>query len=319
MSKYALKILITGAAGQIAYSLLPMIANGDVFGKNQKIIFHLLDLPQSMEILKGVNHELEDGCFPLLENILITDQAAIAFIDIDVAILLAGFPRLKGMNRNDLISKNVPIFKSSGEYLNKYAKKTCKVLVVANPANTNCLVTLKNCNKLNKKNFTCLSMLDHNRAKSYLSNKLNKSLEEINNIIIWGNHSKTQYPDISQISNINFNNIDKNNFIETIQNRGDVIINLRKLSSAMSAARAISDHLRIWLVDGTKEGEIISLGVYSNGEYGVSSDLVFSFPCKCVDGEYYIVNNLKLNQDTIDGIKKSEKELLEEKEESVSV
>lgn len=312
--KKPLIILISGAAGQICYSLLPMIANGSVFGEDQPIILNLLDIPPGMEILKGVALELQDSCFPLLKNILITDKPEVAFVDIDVAILLGGFPRREGMNRNDLIAKNVPIFESNGKYLNLYAKDTCKILVVANPANTNCLITMKNAPKLNKKNFTCLTMLDHNRAKAYLANKLNKPLENFNNVIVWGNHSKTQYPDFSQINDSDLNEIDRLEFIKTIQFRGDEVIRLRKLSSAMSAARAISDHLRIWLVDGTKEGEHISLGVYSVNKYGLADDIFFSLPCKCINRQYFIIDNLELNQDTKKALKVSEEELLKEKQ-----
>lgn len=314
MSKNPIIILISGAAGQICYSLLPMIANGSVFGEDQPIILHLLDIPPGMEILKGVQLELQDSCFPLIQNILITDDPSVAFVNIDVAILLGGFPRREGMNRNDLIAKNVPIFESNGKYLNLHAKSSCKVLVVANPANTNCLVTMKNAPKLNKKNFTCLTMLDHNRARGYLANKLNKPLDNFNNVIVWGNHSKTQYPEYSQINDPELSKINKEEFVKTIQFRGDEVIRLRKLSSAMSAARAISDHLRIWLVDGTKEGEHTSFGVYSNGEYDLAKDIFFSLPCKCINSEYFVIDNLVLNDDTKKALKISEEELLKEKE-----
>ena len=311
---FSLKVLISGAAGQISYSLLPLISNGNIFGKNQKITLHLFDIPSGMEILKGVEYELMDSCYPLLDSVIITDKPDVAFNDVDVAILLGGFPRREGMSRNDLIDKNIPIFKSNGQYLNLYAKDSCKVLVVANPANTNCLITMKNAPKLTKKNFTCLTMLDHNRAKGYLANKLNKSLENFNNVIVWGNHSKTQYPDYSQINDSDLNKIDRLEFIKTIQFRGDEVIRLRKLSSAMSAAKAISDHLRIWLIEGTKEDEHTSLGVYSSGEYGLTKDIFFSLPCKCKDGEYFVIDNLELNNDTKKALKVSEEELLKEKE-----
>lgn len=314
MSNTVLKILLSGAAGQISYSLLPLISNGDIFGKNQKIKLNLFDIPSGMEILKGVALELQDSCFSLIQDILVTDKPEEAFDNIDVAILLGGFPRREGMNRNDLIAKNVPIFESNGKYLNLYAKDTCKILVVANPANTNCLITMKNATKINKKNFTCLTMLDHNRAKGYLSDQLKKPLDNFNNVIIWGNHSKTQYPDFSQINDSDLNKINKSDFVKTIQYRGDEVIRLRKLSSAMSAARAISDHLRIWLVEGTKEEEHTSLGVYSNGHYDLSSDIFFSLPCKCINGEYFVVDNLSLDNTTKKALKVSEEELLKEKQ-----
>ena len=304
-----MKVLISGGAGQISYSLLPMIANGSVFGTNKSIELILFDIPPALNALHGVKMELEDSCYTLLKDVIITDDPKVAFNDIDVAILLGGFPRREGMDRNDLINKNTSIFKSNGENLNLYAKSSCKVLVVANPANTNCLVTMKNCPKLNKKNFTCLTMLDHNRATAFLSNKFSKPL---NNVIIWGNHSKTQYPDHNNVG-INLTEEEKHEFIRTIQYRGDKIIKLRKLSSAMSAAKAIADHLRIWLIDGTPDGQFVSMGIYSEGHYGVEKDIIFSFPCVCTNGEYQIVENLNLDEDVLKGIKLSQEELLLEK------
>jgi malate dehydrogenase len=312
-----LKVMVTGAAGQIAYSLLPLLASGSIFGESQKIDLHLLDIPFGQEIMNGVVLELQDSRYPLLTNILPTTDSQEAFSDIDVAILIGGFPRRKGMDRKDLINKNVPIFKSMGENLDKYAKPTCKILVVANPANTNCLVALKNCPNIPKENFTCLTMLDHNRALSQLSLHLKEPIENIKNVVIWGNHSKTQYPDISNVQ-INNNKLvlndsfDLNKFIEKVQYRGNEVIKLRKLSSAMSAAKAIVDHLRIWLVTGTKDNEYISMGVYSNVEYEIAKDIIFSFPCQCKNGEYKIIQNLDVNN-FISKIKESEIELLEEK------
>lgn len=330
MSAEPLRVLVTGSAGQIAYSLLFAIANGDVFGKSQPISLHLLDIPVMMTALGGVKLELEDCSLPLLNEVIATDQEAVAFKDIDVAVLVGSMPRREGMERKDLLAANVRIFKSQGMALDKYAKKTCKVLVVGNPANTNCLIASKNAPSIPKENFTCLTRLDHNRAKAQVALKLNVTSDNVRNVTIWGNHSSTQFPDLmhSQVTlndgknvpaleAINDDNWMKNEFIPCVQKRGAAIIAARKLSSAMSAAKAICDHLRSWF-NGTADNDWVSMGVVSDGSYGIDSDLVFSFPVR-IDGNknWTIVKDLAINDWARSLIEKTENELIAERNDAL--
>ena len=254
-----IRVLVTGAAGQIAYSLLYSISNGDVFGKAQPVILHLLDIPFMMTALGGVKLELEDCSLPLLKAVIATDQEAVAFKDIDVAILAGSMPRRDGMERKDLLSANVKIFKAQGSALDQYAKKSVKVVVVGNPANTNCLIASKFAPTIPAENFSCLTRLDHNRAKGQVALKLNITSDNVKDVIIWGNHSSTQFPDLrhakvvlesgetkSAYEAIQDDNWVKNEFIPIVQKRGAAVIAARKLSSAMSAAKAICDHVRNW-------------------------------------------------------------------------
>ena len=308
-----IKVVVTGAAGQIGYSLLPRIASGEVFGSHQPIILSLLEIPMALPILKGVTMELQDCSFTNLINIITTVDPEEAFADCDVAILVGGFPRRQGMLRKDLIQKNTKIFQQMGIALEKYAKSDCKVLVV-----------IKSCPKLPVKNFTCLTRLDHNRALAQIALKAKVPVKNVKNVIIWGNHSKTQFPDVSigkirqadgsliSISEKINKNYLENEFISKVQLRGAEIIAARKLSSALSAANAICHHLKTWLVTGTKEDEIVSMGVYSNGEYGIAKDIIFSFPVRCKNGQYMIVKDLEINQFAKEKLKISENELLEE-------
>jgi malate dehydrogenase len=316
-----IKVVVTGAAGQIGYSLLPRIASGEVFGMNQPIILCMLEIPPALPALEGVKMEIEDCAFSTLAGLIPTADPAVAFQDCDVAVLVGGFPRRQGMLRKDLIQINTKIFKGMGEAMEKYAKPTCKVLVVANPANSNCRVALKSCPKLPVENFTCLTRLDHNRALAQIALKANVSVDSVQNVIIWGNHSKTQFPDISNgtINGESIANVVKdtaylqNEFISTVQQRGAAIIAARKFSSALSAANAICDHLKTWLVTGTKPNEIVSMGVYSKGDYDVAKDIIFSFPVKCNgNGTYDIVQGLSIDDHGREKLKVTENELLQE-------
>eukprot|EP01121_Diplochlamys_sp_Union-15-3_P018014 TRINITY_DN646_c0_g1_i1.p1 TRINITY_DN646_c0_g1~~TRINITY_DN646_c0_g1_i1.p1 ORF type:complete len:274 (-),score=53.94 TRINITY_DN646_c0_g1_i1:156-977(-) len=260
MADTPIRVLITGAAGQIAYSLIPLVIRGELFGKDKHIILHLLDVPFCQESLNGVVMEVEDCASPLVKEIVATTDVKKAFTDIDVAILVGAFPRKEGMERKDLLEKNVAIFKEQGKALNDYAKKTVKVLVVGNPANTNCLIALHSAPDLPKESFSALTRLDHNRALHQLASKAKVSANSVKKVTIWGNHSKTQYADasnsvsgsqaITQI--VNDQTWFHTTFVEVVQNRGAEIIKARKLSSAASAAKAIIDHLRDWIF-GTPE------------------------------------------------------------------
>jgi len=329
MSKSPIRVCITGAAGQIGYSLIFLVANGDMFGEDQPLILHLLDIPQMMGVLNGVVMEIEDCAFPLVKGIVATGQALEGFKDVDYAILVGSMPRREGMERKDLLKANCGIFKEQGKALNTVAKKHVKVLVVGNPANTNCLIAIASAPDLPKSNFTCLTRLDHNRALSQLSKKLNVSIEKVSNVIIWGNHSRTQYPDVTHAYVVHSDGSHQpirkalsqsedwlnSEFISTVQQRGGAVIAARKLSSAASAAKAITDHMHDW-VFGTKNEQIISMGVYSNGEYGTQKGLVFSFPVRVKNGEYEIVKGLEVNEFSKKKLQETEDELKEEKEEA---
>ncbi|XP_070833554.1 malate dehydrogenase 1Ab, NAD (soluble) [Chaetodon trifascialis] len=325
-----IRVLVTGAAGQIAYSLLFSIAKGDVFGKDQPLILLLLDIAPALPVLEGVVMELQDCALPLLREIVPTDKEEVAFKDLDAAILVGSMPRKEGMERRDLLKANVEIFRSQGAALEKYAKKTVKVLVVGNPANTNCLIAAKSAPSIPKENFSCLTRLDHNRARSQLAMRCGVPATHVRNVIIWGNHSSTQYPDVhhclvnmsgSELACFDAVNDDawlKGDFITTVQQRGAAVIKARKLSSAMSAAKAICDHMRdIW--SGTPEGDFISMGVYSNGNsYGVPEDLIYSFPVQIKDKTWKIVEGLAINSFSKAKMEATAAELIEERDMAVA-
>ncbi|XP_056423963.1 malate dehydrogenase, cytoplasmic [Hyla sarda] len=320
------RVLVTGAAGQIAYSLLYGIAKGDVFGKDQPLVLVLLDITPMMGVLDGVVMELQDTALPLLTEVIATDKEEVAFKDLDVAILVGSMPRREGMERKDLLKANVKIFKSQGAALDKYSKKTVKVIVVGNPANTNCLTALKSAPSIPKENFSCLTRLDHNRAKAQIALRLNVTSNDVKNVIIWGNHSSTQYPDVSHaVVNLQGKDVSvseavkddswlKGGFISTVQQRGAAVIAARKLSSAMSAAKAICDHVHdIWF--GTPEGEYVSMGVISDGNaYGVPNDLLYSFPVTIKGKTWKIVEGLKVDDFSRGKMDVTAKELQEEKD-----
>lgn len=321
-----IRVLVTGAAGQIAYSLLFSIAKGDVFGKEQPVVLLLLDIAPMMPVLEGVVMELQDCALPLLKEIVPTDKEEVAFKDLDAAILVGSMPRREGMERKDLLKANVAIFKSQGAALDKYAKKTVKVLVVGNPANTNCLIAAKSAPSIPKQNFSCLTRLDHNRARSQVAMRCGVPATQVKNVIIWGNHSSTQYPDVhhcvvsksgSEMPCFDAVKDDawlKGDFISTVQQRGAAVIKARKLSSAMSAAKAICDHMRdLWA--GTTQGEFTSMGVYSTGNsYGVPEDLVYSFPVKIKEKTWNIVDGLAINDFSQAKMQATAQELIEERD-----
>jgi malate dehydrogenase len=321
--KIPIKVVITGAAGQIGYSLLPNVASGQMFGLDQPVILHLLEIPQAEQALKGVIMELEDGAYPLLKSVVPTTDPNIAFKDIDVALMVGAFPRLQGMERKDLLTKNASIFKEHGIAMNN-AKKTCKIVVVGNPANTNCLILKHYATSIPTENFSALTRLDHNRSLAQIALKLKIGVSQVHDTIIWGNHSSTQYPDV----NHGFVDLDGNkksireavnddeylnkDYISTIQKRGAAIIEARKFSSAMSAARAITDHMRDWFL-GTKKEEIVSMGVLSDGSYGIEKNIIYSYPVTCKDGKWEIVQKLSVDEFSKTKMKETEKELLDEK------
>jgi malate dehydrogenase len=325
MSKQPLRIAVTGAAGQISYSLLPLIANGTMFGPNQDVILHLLEVSFVMEALNGIVLELEDGAYPLLREVVATSDAEVAFKDVDVAILVGAFPRKEGMERADLLNKNAGIFKVQGQAIDKVAKKSVKVLVVGNPANTNCLLCQHYAPSIPKENFSALTRLDHNRAKAQISKKLSVPVRDVHDIIIWGNHSSTQYPDADHgyvIVNGEKKSIrdavkdDKylqSDFITTVQKRGAAIIAARKLSSAMSAANAIVDHIRDWTL-GSPEGEVISMAVPSDGSYDIPEGVIYSYPVTCKNGKYTIVHGLHISEFARQKMKLTYDELADEKQ-----
>eukprot|EP00501_MAST-03F_sp_TOSAG23-6_P001281 GSMAST32.ASY1.ANO1.1329.1 assembled CDS len=313
-------VLVSGGAGQIAYSLLPLIAQGKVFGPNTSVHLRLLEIPRAVDALKGVAMELQDCAFPLLLSVVCTSDNAEAFTGIDYAVLLGGFPRLPGMLRKDLIEKNVGIFKNAGESLEKYASSKVKVLVVANPANTNCLCTMWYAPSVPRENFSCLTRLDHERLRENFI-----STSDINHLAIWGNHSATQVPDatfatINQDSRPPQNAWFQGQLCDTVRSRGKAVINARGKSSALSAANAIGLHLHDWY-HGSRSGDFVSMGIPTDGnDYGIPDDLVFSFPVVTSStGKINIVSGLKLSKWTREQIKNTVKELIEEREAAKAV
>lgn len=318
--KVPVRIAITGAAGQISYSLIFRIASGDMLGPDQPVILQLLEIPPAMGALEGVVMELNDCAFPLVAGVVATDDANVAFKDVDYALLVGAKPRGKGMERADLLKGNAAIFSVQGKALNDNANPDVKVLVVGNPANTNALIALKNAPDLNPKNFTAMMRLDHNRALSQLAEKTEAHTTDIEKMVVWGNHSATQYPDISYASikgDAASGLVDEawltDDFIPTVQQRGAAIIKARGASSAASAASSAIDHIRDWAL-GTN-GSWVSMGIYSDGNsYGVAEGIIYSFPVTCENGEYTIVDGLEVNDFSQERINATEKELLEEKE-----
>jgi malate dehydrogenase len=286
MAKAPMRVAVTGAAGQIGYSLLFRIANGDLLGKDQPVILQLLEIPdeKAQKALTGVMMELEDCAFPLLAGMTAHSDPMTAFKDIDVALLVGARPRGPGMERKDLLSANAQIFTAQGKALNAVAKKTVKVLVVGNPANTNAYIAMKSAPDIPAKNFTAMLRLDHNRALSQLGNKLNKPVADIEKLVVWGNHSPTMYPDYrfatidgkSVKDSINDAAWNKDTFIPTVGKRGAAIIEARGLSSAASAANAAIDHIRDWVL-GTN-GKWVTMGIPSKGEYGIPAEVIYGYP-----------------------------------------
>jgi len=324
--KAPLRILVTGAAGQIAYSFIPLVAAGHVFGPDQPVILHLLDIPEMEKVLRGVEMEIQDCGYPLLQDVLVTVKPEEAFTNVQVAVLLGGFPRKQGMTRADLLAKNGPIFVQQGQLLDKYADRNVKVLVVANPANTNCMVAALNAPSLPKTAFSALTRLDENRARYQLAAKLRvRDPKMVQNVTIWGNHSKSMVPDVSRAvimedgQPVPVFSVDekwlKDEFISTVQNRGTLVIEKRGLSSAMSAAQAAADHVATWLL-GTPKDLTTSMGVWSDGSYGAPKDVIFSFPVTCKDGTYTIVKGLPVDDLRKGLLTATGEELLAEKKEA---
>ncbi|CAH8491301.1 unnamed protein product [Heterobilharzia americana] len=301
-----IKVLLTGAAGQIGYSLAGMVARGDMFGPQQEVILHLFDIEAMVESLKGLKMELQDCAFRLLRDVVVSHLPEIAFDQVDVALMVGAMPRKEGMERKDLLNANVSIFKQQGRSLDMYAKKTVKVLVVGNPANTNALAMMKNAPSIPKENFSALTRLDHNRAQSYIAQRLGVPCDSVKNCIVWGNHSNTQFVDVSHAvvkkngkeipvyDAINDEHWIKNEFLGAIQKRGAAVISARKLSSAFSAAKAITDHMHDWWF-GTKQGEWVSMSVLSDGSYDAPKDVIFSFPVQIENRQWKIVQGLKFD------------------------
>ncbi|MBT6105647.1 MAG: malate dehydrogenase [Porticoccaceae bacterium] len=314
------RVTVTGAAGQISYSLLFRIAAGEMLGPNQPVILQMLEITPALEALKGVAMELEDCAFPLLAGMVCTDDATVAFKDSDYALLVGARPRGPGMERKDLLEANAAIFSAQGKALNDNASKDIKVLVVGNPANTNSLIAQRNASDINPRQFTAMTRLDHNRAMSQIANKTGSTINDVTHMTIWGNHSATQYPDLHETKVNGQAAIDmvdqswyKDDFIPTVQQRGAAIINARGASSAASAANAAIAHMRSWAL-GTAEGDWVSMGVYSDGSYGIAEGLIYSFPCVCKDGDWEIVQGLEINDFSQAKMQATELELSEERD-----
>lgn len=317
--KTPVRVTITGAAGNIGYAMAFRIAAGDMLGADQPVILQLLEITPALDALKGVVMELNDCAFPLLHDIIATDDANVAFKDCDYAMLVGARPRGPGMERKDLLEANGAIFGPQGKALNDHASRDVKVLVVGNPANTNALIAQAAAPDLNAKNFTAMTRLDHNRALSQLAEKTGKHASDVKNVIIWGNHSSTQYPDISHATiagQAAAAQVDadwyQNTFIPDVQQRGAAIIKARGASSAASAASAAIDHMRSWAL-GTNGDEWVSMGVPADGAYGIEAGIIYSYPCRCKNGQYEIVQGLEISDFSRERMQVTEKELREER------
>lgn len=319
--KQPLRVAVTGAAGNISYAMLFRIASGEMLGKDQPVILQLLEIAPALDALKGVVMELEDCAFPLLAGIVQTDDATVAFKDVDYALLVGSRPRGPGMERKDLLEANAAIFSAQGKALNDVASRDVKVLVVGNPANTNALIAQRNAPDLDPRNFTAMTRLDHNRAMAQLAGKTASTVNDVKKMIIWGNHSSTQYPDLTA-STVNgkpaLDLVDRawyeGTYIPEVQQRGAAIIKARGASSAASAANAAIAHMRTWVL-GTDENDWVSMGVYSNGEYGIAEGLIYSFPCTCTNGDWSIVDGVDVSSDfSKEKMAATEQELSEERD-----
>lgn len=318
MAKAPVRVAVTGAAGQISYSLLFRIAAGEMLGKDQPVILQLLEITPALEALKGVVMELEDCAFPLVQGFVQTDDPNVAFKDADYCLLVGARPRGPGMERKDLLEANAAIFSVQGKAINDNASRDVKVLVVGNPANTNALIAYRNAPDLKPGQFTAMTRLDHNRAIAQLAEKTGKHSTDVDSMIIWGNHSATQYPDVHHTTVDGKKALDlvdmdwlTSTFIPNVQQRGAAIIKARGLSSAASAANAAIEHMRDWAL-GTN-GKIVSMGIHSDGSYGIAKGLIYSFPVTCENGQYSIVQGLEINDFSRDLMSKTEKELEEER------
>ena len=318
--KSPIRVAVTGAAGQISYSLLFRIAAGEMLGSDQPVILQLLEITPALEALKGVVMELDDCAFPLLQQVIMGDDPKVVFKDADVAILVGARPRGPGMERKDLLEANAAIFSGQGKSLNEVASRDVKVLVVGNPANTNALIAQRNAPDLNPANFTAMTRLDHNRALTQLAQKCQQPITALTHLTIWGNHSSTQYPDIHHTQVAGKSAIElvdqswyESTFIPQVQQRGAAIIKARGASSAASAANAAIDHVHDWML-GSAEKDWVSMGIFSDGSYGIEEGLIYSFPVTCGQGGFEIVQGLELNEFSQARMKATEKELIEERD-----
>jgi len=314
------RVTVTGAAGQISYSLLFRIAAGEMLGPNQPVILQMLEITPALEALRGVAMELDDCAFPLLAGMICTDNADEAFKDTDYALLVGARPRGPGMERKDLLEANAAIFSAQGQAIDKVAAKSIKVLVVGNPANTNALIAQRNAPSIDARQFTAMTRLDHNRSMTQIAQKTNKSINDVKRMTIWGNHSATQYPDLhhSLIDGVAaMDLVDQgwyeNDFIPVVQQRGAAIIKARGASSAASAANAAIAHMRSWAL-GSDAADWVSMGVYSDGSYGITAGLIYSFPCVCKDGDWQIVQGLEINDFSRAKMTATQTELVEERD-----
>lgn len=319
--KSPVRVAVTGAAGQIGYSLLFRIAAGEMLGKDQPVILQLLEITPALKALQGVVMELEDCAFPTLAGVVQTDDPNIAFADADYALLVGAMPRKAGMERADLLQANGAIFTAQGKALSENAKKSVKVLVVGNPANTNALIAYHNAPGLSPRQFHAMTRLDHNRAISQLAARVKKPVTSIKKMTIWGNHSLTQYPDLFHCEVDGQNDYElvgdpewyANTYIPTVAKRGAAIIEARGASSAASAASAAIDHMRDWAL-GTPEGDWVSMAIPSDGSYGIPEGLVYSYPCVCKGGDFTIVQGLEINDFSRQKMDASAKELADERD-----
>ena len=314
-----LRIAVTGAAGQIGYALVFRIASGDMLGPEQPVILQLLEIPPAMDALGGVVMEIDDCAFPLLHGIVASDDPNVAFKDADIAILVGSRPRGPGMERSDLLSANAAIFSVQGKALDEHAARDAKVLVVGNPANTNCLIAQRNAPNLHARNFTAMTRLDHNRALAQLAAKTNAPVADIAGLAIWGNHSPTMYPDLHHatiagqpaLQQVDMDWVE-GDFMPTVQKRGAAIIDARGASSAASAANAAIDHVRDW---ARGSAGVVSMGVVSDGSYGIAEGLIFSYPVVCSGGDWRIQQGLEVNAFSRSKLDITAAELVEERDE----
>ena len=316
--KDPVRVTVTGAAGQIGYALLFRIAAGEMLGKDQPIILQLLEITPALDALQGVIMEVEDCAFPLVKEIVGTDDANLAFKDSDYALLVGSRPRSKGMERKDLIEANAAIFSVQGKAINDHASRDIKILVVGNPANTNSLIAQRNAPDIDPRQFTAMSRLDHNRAIAQLAAKTGQQVPDVAGLCIWGNHSATQYPDlfattVAGSAAMSLVDMDwySQEFIPSVQQRGAAIIEARGASSAASAANAAIDHMHEWVLgsDG-----VVSMGVYSDGSYGIAEGLIYSFPVTCQDGAWQIVQGREISEFSREKMTATEAELIEERD-----
>jgi len=317
--KKPVRVTITGAAGNIGYALCFRIAAGDMLGPDQPVVLQLIEIPPAMDALRGVVMELNDCAFPLLQGIVATSELAEGFANTDYALLVGARPRSAGMERKDLLGANGKIFAPQGKALNEHASRDVRVLVVGNPANTNSLIAMANAPDLDRNQFTAMTRLDHNRAKSQLAEKTGRHVNDIRGVTIWGNHSATQYPDISHCtvagtaaSDLVEEDWYRETFIPTVQQRGAAIIKARGASSAASAASAAIDHMRSWAL-GTPADDWVSMAVPSDGSYDIAEGIIYSYPCRCSNGSFEIVQGLEIDSFSRERMSATEAELREER------